>query len=399
MEDGFKIREATRIRCKIVTLDAKALHRFTPISLELFHFLYQAQAIDFCLYFRIGNTLIEYIQPRELSKELLGEMWEAMQRPREGLEICVLKGDRGKFDMLIDQIRSAKINAVLRHMPHADKKTLDLFAHLSSVSQRIVSGGIDATVVEQVKAAAAFMVSNAIDSDSAISTLSRMIICDPTLYDHSATVAMISSIIAQRLLPIAFNIKDCELLSQCALYHDVGKTCVPNAILNKPGKLTPEEFEVMKQHTTFGHEELQRLIDSGASIDFLIARVALEHHEKWDGKGYPHGRRGAAEIEKDSGIHLYTRVVTIADIYSALLMKRVYKPAFEPQDAIKIMASESQGYDPKVFTPFLKGVVSSLNSEQAKLKSKGRILVFDDKGSLSEWKIDTPKDKKAGAGM
>ncbi len=392
MEQGFKIKDATRQRCKIVKLDAKGLQRFTPLSLELFHFLYQARTIDFSLYFRIGNTLIEYIRPHELSQELLGEMWEAMQRPRDGLEICVLKGDRSRFDILIDQIRSAKISAVLRHMPQADKKTLDLFAHLSSVSQRIVSGGIDASVVDQVKAAASYMVSNVIDSDSAISTLSRMIICDPTLYDHSATVAMISSVIAQRLVPTAFGVKDCELLSQCALYHDVGKTCVPNAVLNKPGRLTPEEFEIMKQHTTFGYDELHKLIEAGAGIEEIIARVALEHHEKWDGSGYPHGRKGAAEVDHDHGIHLFTRVVTIADIYSALLMKRVYKPAFEPQDAIKIMASESPGFDPKIFMPFLKGVVSSLNTEQAKTKDKGRILVFDSNGTLNEWK---PDEKKA----
>ncbi len=383
---GFRIKEQTRARCKIVELDEQGLRRFSPISLELFHFLYQAPRIDFALYFRVGSTLIEYIKPNELSKELLDEMWQAMHSPRDGMHICILKGDQNKFQNVISEVRKKKISSVQKLMPHADQKTVDLYAQLSSSSQMIVSGGIDATVVQQVKASAAFMVSNVIDSDAAISTLSRMIVCDPTLYDHSATVAMIASIIGQRLLTSPVTMKEAELLAQCALYHDVGKTCVPNAILNKPGKFTPEEYEIMKTHASLGFAELTRLIAGGASIDELVARVAHEHHEKWDGTGYPRGRKGAAEDDADHGIHRFSRIVTISDIYSALLMKRVYKEAFEPQDAIKIMAAESKGFDPNIFIPFLRGVVSSLNSEQSKLKDKARILVFDDKGELSEWK-------------
>ncbi len=388
---GFKIKEQTRARCKIVELDAQSVKKFVPISLELFPFLYQATKIDFSLYFRIGQTLIEYIKPSELSKELLDEMWQAMHSPRDGLHICILRSDRDKYNNVIAEIRKKKISSVQKVMPYADQKTIDLYAQLSNASQLIVSGGIDANVVQQVKASAAFMVTNVIDSDAAISTLSRMIICDPTLYDHCAAVAMIATVIGQRILDSDISVKEAELLAQCALYHDVGKTCVPNAILNKPGKFTPEEYEIMKTHASLGFEELTKLIESGASIDTLVARVAHEHHEKWDGKGYPRGLKGAAEIDPDHGIHRYSRIVTVSDIYSALLMKRVYKAAFEPQDAIKIMAQEASGFDPGIFIPFLKGVVHSLNSEQTRLKDKGRILVFDEKGELSEW---TDSEKK-----
>jgi HD-GYP domain-containing protein (c-di-GMP phosphodiesterase class II) len=95
------------------------------------------------------------------------------------------------------------------------------------------------------------------------------------------------------------------------------------------------------------------------------------------------------ESDPKQGIHLYTRIVTVADIYSALLMKRVYKPAFEPQDAIKIMAGESKGFDPGVFVPFLKCVVRSLNTEQ-KHHGGGRLLAIGEDGALEEW-TQTPK--------
>jgi len=216
-----------------------------------------------------------------------------------------------------------------------------------------------------------------------------MITCDPTLYDHSATVTMISAVISTKLLPKKFSKKEAEVVAQSAMFHDVGKTCVPSEILNKPGKLTPEEFEIMKKHTTLGHQELKQLIAGGAPIDEIVARVALEHHEKWDGRGYPSGRKGAWELDSKNGIHIVTRIVTIADIYSALLMKRVYKPAFEPQDALKIMASESKGFDPDIFMAFLKCVVRSLNAEQ-KNQASGRILAIGDDGVLKEWQA-TPK--------
>ena len=385
MDEPIKIKEATRKRCKIQILDDKQLARFVPISLDFFHFIYQAKAIDFPLYFRAKNTVIEYIRPSEFGKQLLDEMWDAAQKPMSGMRICVLVSDRPRFDALINSIRSAKISGLHKKLPGLDAKTLDLYDKLSSASQMIVSGGLDANVMDSVKASASLLVTNAIDSDAAVSTLSRMITCDPTLYDHSATVAMIASVIALKQLPKPLTNREAEVLSQCALYHDLGKSCVPSAILNKPGKFTPEEYEIIKQHTVLGGNELIKLIDSGATIDKLAARVATEHHEKWDGTGYPYGRKGALEKDEKNGIHIYSRIVTIADIYSALLMKRVYKAAFEPQDAIKIMAAESAGFDPDVFVPFLRGVVHSLNAEQERLKApKGRILIFGDHG-LTEW--------------
>lgn len=380
----FKFRDATMKRCQVINLDERIAARFTPVSLEFFHFLYLARKIDFSIWFRAGNLAVEYIKPEELSKQLIDEIWEAMQKPHEGLEVLVLKSDRRRFDHLIETIRAQKLAGLLKKLPYLDTKTVDLYANLSTASQMIVSGGIDQGVVEKVKASAAFLVSNMIDSDAAIATLSRMITCDPTLYDHSASVAMIAAVIGQRMVNKSLNLREAELLAQCALYHDVGKTCVPSNILNKPGKLDDEEFRVMKQHAELGYLEIRQLMREGVDIDLTVARVALEHHEKWNGRGYPHGKKGALENDEQNGIHLFTRIVTISDIYSALLMKRVYKPAFEPQDAIKIMAEEREGFDPAIFLPFLKGVISSLNAE-AKAKAKGRVLQLDNNDGVVEW--------------
>lgn len=379
------IKEATRKRCRIVPVTPDIRVKLHPISLELFHFLYFPQTLAFSLYARIGEELVEYVPKGPVNPEYLDELSELLRKSRDDCEVCVTRGERPLFDALIDSVRSEKLTALRKKLPNLDQKTLDLYSALSSASQMVVAGGLNPAVITHVKASAAYLVSNAMDSDLTMSTLSRMITCDPTLYDHSATVAMISAVIGTRLLAKKLTNKEAEIVAQAAMFHDVGKTCVPTEILNKPGKFTPAEFEIMKTHTTLGYEELQKLIADGAPIEEFVARVALEHHEKWDGLGYPHGRRGALEADPHNGIHLFTRIVTVADIYSALLMKRVYKPAFEPQDAIKIMAGESKGFDPNVFVPFLKCVVRSLNSEQ-QYHGGGRLLAIGEDGAIKEWR-------------
>jgi putative nucleotidyltransferase with HDIG domain len=271
--------------------------------------------------------------------------------------------------------------------PALDQRSIDVFTNLSNASQLIVRGGISEDVAGQIKSSASYLVSNLMGNEFAIATLSRMVTHDPTLYDHSASVAMISGLIALQCLPEPLSKKDSELVTQCGLYHDIGKTCVPSVILNKPGKFTDEEFAIMKSHAELGEQELQKIIKNGTNINEVVARVAGEHHERFGGRGYPRGRSGRLESDPVNGIHLYSRIVTIADVYSALLMKRIYKPAYEAQDAIKIMAGVAkEEYDPIIFKGFLLSVVKSLNLYQDKIhgKDKGRILSFDSEGKLTE---------------
>jgi response regulator RpfG family c-di-GMP phosphodiesterase len=119
--------------------------------------------------------------------------------------------------------------------------------------------------------------------------------------------------------------------------HDVGKIGIPDAILLKPGRLTDEEREVMKTHTTIGYHILntwERPIMQAAAI------IAHEHHERWDGTGYPQGLKG-------DGIHIAGRITCLADIFDALSSKRVYKEAW-PQEKVLdyIQAEKGRIFDP-----------------------------------------------------
>ncbi len=140
-----------------------------------------------------------------------------------------------------------------------------------------------------------------------------------------------------------------ENLYRSSPLHDIGKVGVPDCILLKPGSLTDEEFEVMKQHSIIGAEALSRTIRSVTSADFLemAADIAHYHHERFDGNGYPEGLKGTQ-------IPLAARIVALADVYDALTNTRVYKPAFRPEIAYMIMCQErNKQFDPVIVDAFI----------------------------------------------
>lgn len=132
--------------------------------------------------------------------------------------------------------------------------------------------------------------------------------------------------------------------------HDIGKVGIPDAILLKPGRLTREEFEVMKQHTTIGGKTLARAMEHSPSADFFrfAQEIALTHHERYDGRGYPDGLAG-------DEIPLCGRIVAVADVYDALTSVRIYKDAYSHEAAKRIIISDSgTAFDPDVVDAFLR---------------------------------------------
>lgn len=140
-----------------------------------------------------------------------------------------------------------------------------------------------------------------------------------------------------------------QLLYKSAPLHDVGKVGIPDNILLKPGKLTDEEFDIMKKHPQIGADALEVAEKQLGSNSFLrIAReISLSHHEKWDGKGYPEGLKG-------DDIPLSGRLMAVADVYDALISKRVYKPAFSHEKARDIiLEGKGNHFDPDIVDAFV----------------------------------------------
>jgi len=166
---------------------------------------------------------------------------------------------------------------------------------------------------------------------------------DPETGAHIQRMAHYSQIIARGLDLDAATQK---LILEAAPMHDVGKIGIPDYILLKPGKLTVEEFEVMKGHARLGHELLK---DSRSEIIVAGALIAISHHEKYDGSGYPNALKG-----KD--IPLFGRIVAVADVFDALTSERPYKKAWALEDALHFL-EEGRGkhFDPLCVEAFISG--------------------------------------------
>ncbi len=134
--------------------------------------------------------------------------------------------------------------------------------------------------------------------------------------------------------------------------HDIGKIKIPDSILNKPARLTPEEYEIIKKHVQYGADILDRTLHSVEEDDYyeIAHNIALYHHERYDGLGYPDGLRG-------EDIPLEARIMALADVYDALVSRRVYKEAIPKEQAMEIIRSVSGTcFDPKLTQLFLKAI-------------------------------------------
>ncbi len=158
----------------------------------------------------------------------------------------------------------------------------------------------------------------------------------------------------------------CERLKHSAPLHDVGKVAIPDAILLKPGPLTPEERAIVETHAEEGHRLVR---GSSSSILDMAATIALSHQEKWDGSGYPRGLKGEA-------IPIEGRIVAVADVFDALTSDRVYRKAFSVEDAVQMMREQrGRHFDPVLLDAFMEVLGHSGPDAREQLRSDPAALV------------------------
>ncbi len=168
-----------------------------------------------------------------------------------------------------------------------------------------------------------------------------MISHETSIYTHSVNVGLLGTSLAREV----FRGRDVDLheIGYAMFLHDIGKTRIDHRILNKPGPLTDEEWEIMKTHTEQGNRIL--LEEGHASPEGEI--TTLQHHERCDGRGYPRGL-------KSSEIDVLAKICNLVDSYDALLAPRVYKPPLSPFEALKIMREEMrERFDREIYKAFL----------------------------------------------
>lgn len=179
---------------------------------------------------------------------------------------------------------------------------------------------------------------------------------DDYTYSHSLNVSLMAIIIGKWM---RMSEAEVDELATAGLLHDIGKTKVPEALLEKPGKLTEEEFEEVKKHTILGYIMLENVKDASANIRYSV----LMHHEKIDGSGYPFGAF-------DCEIPLFSKIIAIADIYDAMTSNRAYRSKMCPFEVVRNFEQQTFGkLDTEVLTVFLRNIVNSYLGDYVELNT------------------------------
>ena len=210
----------------------------------------------------------------------------------------------------------------------------------------------------------------ATNSYDTINMLYSMHSYSDTTYMHSMNVGVIASLLGQWL---GWSEEDQKVLYSCGLFHDVGKLAIPQEVLHKPGKLTDEEYAIIKTHTTEGYNLLKDI-----GLDSRIVNAALMHHERCDGRGYPLG------LNRDT-ICRFSKVIAIADVYEAMTANRVYRSGMCPFDVIaRIEEDGFMQFETEYLLVFLNNIVDTYLNSKVELSNGEKaeiILINRQKGS------------------
>lgn len=203
-----------------------------------------------------------------------------------------------------------------------------------------------------------------LSSKSLMLNLADLRIQDDYTFAHSVNVCVLSLMTG---ISLKYSKSKLATLGVCSLLHDLGKTKVPDEILNKPGALTPDEFTIMKKHTTYGFD----LIRSSKDLEPIHATVAHQHHESYDGSGYPLG------ISKDD-FHEYSQITAIADKFDALTANRIYRKAFPAHEAYEMCTGAGNYlFNNHVVKAFLGNIAAYPSGTFVELNNSQIAIVLD----------------------
>lgn len=218
--------------------------------------------------------------------------------------------------------------------------------------------------------------SSVLRNPGALISLVRLKTKDNYTYMHSVAVCALMVSLARQL---GLDENSTRKAGMAGLLHDVGKMAIPDEILDKPGKLTDEEFTIIKSHPVEGH----RMLLEASGVDDVTLDVCLHHHEKIDGRGYPDGLTGEQ-------ISIFAKMGAVCDVYDAITSNRPYKNGWDPAESLRKMAEWSKGhFDPIIFQAFVKSVGIYPIGSLVRLET-GRIGVVIDQSGNS---LTTPKVK------
>lgn len=242
-----------------------------------------------------------------------------------------ISNDINVYNAISEELRQESVKGIRKMFQVATNSNDRNFVKKFNKQTEIIS-----KVVENI-------VDDILSNKDLINNLSDIKVFDEYTYYHCTNVAVLSVVIG---IGLDKGRDDLKKLAMCGILHDIGKVFMDNNVLNKPTQLTDEEFTLIKSHSVEGYN----YVNGRQKIDYVVAQGILDHHEKFDGTGYPYGKSGKSISE-------FGRIITLADVYDALTSDRVYRKALSSADAIEyIMAGNDVSFDPDIVRAFIKKV-------------------------------------------
>ncbi len=258
----------------------------------------------------------------ESGRKLLGEGFELTNKIIERL------ADQGVTHLYI-QDKATEDLLVEDSIPLEVRReaTKTIHHHFQIIQSGQKASMFESRMMKDFKRILDMLISEVKATKSLMNLLSHIQVHDHYVFSHSLNVTLYSIALGVKR---GFSEKQLYEMGLGGLLHDIGKMLIPPEILHKPAKLTAEEFEFIKKHTEDGFDLLRKQAD----VPLLSAHCAFQHHEKWNGKGYPRGLKGEE-------IHLYARTMAVGDVFDALTTNRCYRGAMLPHEAMEIIYADT----------------------------------------------------------
>ncbi|WP_039915737.1 HD-GYP domain-containing protein [Cellvibrio mixtus] len=303
----------------------------------------------------IKELWIDVSQGLDVSGDITGKTEAEVEQETEALLLEAEKPTSTERVSLDEEIRTAA-----RLCNNAKKAVIEMF------SDARMGKAIE---IEKAQELVEEISNSVLRQPHALISLARLKTADEYTYLHSVAVCALMIALARQLSLDESTVRDAGL---AGLLHDIGKIAIPLKVLNKPGKLTDEEFSIVKSHPEVG----AKILIESYQVPPMVLDVCLHHHEKVDGTGYPYGLKG-------SNISLFAKMGSVCDVYDAITSNRPYKKGWSPADSIRKMAEWSKGhFDEAVFQAFVKTVGIYPTGSLVRLES-GRLAVVIEQNDTS----------------